>query len=1080
MKNVCRSLILILTNLTVVVLISGCFGVVGPQGSDFSQISYSIELHEDQNKTTSKLPIKFYITFDKTVKWKKFDSKSVISDGSADVKGISVSTITRNKKYLVQVYDVRSFGSVHIILDMQNTEVFNGSLHSKSLSNQVDYVSSSASYKLVNVFNPIDAAGSMTALGDYDGRFFYISDGNVYSVDPNYGSRVTHSATTYTPYWTEKSGSKLIGLYADGGTAKLVAYDFNSKNFVNLMGSNPADKNIYYKSDCSSTTCNFANDFLNKVDEFKPYLLFKDKILFAMDDGTDSSIYSRDMTLPEPTKISTITSSANLDVKWIGAGDNYAYFMQSDGSTNCEFYYTDGTSMGTGKVSGGHLLNCSLLKSNETFTSGDYLFFRNNSGDYYKVFGAQAPSAIANIGRWRFKGDNYTWLNTHKVDRNGNISSISPFPSVTSSYGEIDGELFFTAGSLPAEFFKVENGTGSPTLISSSHSYIRGVWKNKLILSTSTPTYGSEIYSYDSIEGFEVLVDMNPGPGDTSGSVSIVAQTDDELFILNDTKLYSTKGSKSTAKLLADMPYYGNSWSNYVMPDNSIFAVHSDEDHNKDLFFVESGNITKVADLNIARAGLNIKIEDAKNGVFLFDVTDKIGSNQNWISKGSNDDTKLYTGSIGTPYKGKMFVEKLNESTGFWELIKSNYVVEDDVVLSSNMGIYNPTLYLNPFDEDFLVFQTQSDSTTRHLKCLNTSTETITNLMDFSNLYIGEVTFYKNDQLLVTAGPSSSNYHLYHANCATGVTTQVTSTTYNIIVSFLEGSDIYFSDQSSRIYKASTSTNSESLWLDAANAPFNMSFDDVANFSIADGSPNLFFTGYGSNFLPYYANLSDKSGGILTNDIETGTNRDLYRFTRYEPVEKILGKILIRSDSGDYWLTDGTTAGTWKLLDASSTKPLDEFSLVQNGELFVFSPFQRAFSTDGTTGNKVEYGPSTSYVTSIIIAEDSSVAYVALMDSSDSSSSLYKLENAIVTLVVDDLNFLPLYFDPIDQKLYGRVDTAENGRELWVSDGSAGGTKLFADLEPGEDSSTPVDVIRSGNKLMVVTHNRNKLWYIDL
>ena len=1081
MQNVYSKLILKhLLGSVIVVLATGCFGVVGPKNEDSSSISYSIELHEEQEKTTSKLPIRFYLTFDKAVKWKKFNTKSVTAKGSANVNGISISTLKRNKKYLVEVYDVRSFGSVRIALDFQNTEVFNGELQVQSLDSEVEYISSSSNYKLVNVFNPIDAAGSMTPLGDYDGRFYYISEDSIYSVDSNYGSRMTHSANTFTPYWTQKIGSKLVGLYPDGSIARLTAYDFTSKKFINLMGSNPSNKQIYYKSDCTLTTCNFSLDYSNKVDDFKPFLLFKNKIIFGMDDGIDSSIYFSEITSGEPSKISTITSTSNLDIKWLGAGDTYAYFAQFDGTTNCEFYYTDGTNLGTGKITGGHQLNCSQVKLNETFVFGDHLFFRNNSGDYYKVVGAQSPTSVANIGRWRYKGDSYVWFRSHKVDRNGNVISISPIISSSSRYGELEGELYFTSGSYPRKFYKIEDGTGSHIQLSDATSSIRGVWKNKIILTTSTPAHGVEVYSYDPVEGLRVMVDLTPGPGDTTGSISLVAQTEEEVFILNETKLYSTKGDYTTAQLLAEMPYYGNSWSNYVMPDNSIFAAHSDEDHNKDLFFVDSGNIKKVADLNTTRTGLNIKIEDAKNGVFLFDVTDQSGSNLNWVSKGSNDDTKPYTGSIGTRYKGKMFIEKLNESTGFWELIKSNYVVEYDSVISTNMGINNPTVYINPFDEDYLVFQTYSDSTTRHIKCFNTKTETISNLIDFSNLYIGEVTYFKNNQLLITAGPNSSNYHLYHANCDTSVITQVTSTTYNIIVSFLEGSDIYFSDRSSRIYKASISTNSESLWLDAANAPFNMTFDDVANFSIADGSPNLFFTGYGSNFLPYYANLSDKSGGILTNDIETGTDRDLYSFMRYDPVDKILGKILLRSDSRDYWLTDGTTAGTWKLLNVTNYDPLDEFSLVQNNELFVFPLYARAFSTDGTPGSKTEYASPTSYAVSLIKAEDSSVAYIRFLDPSDNSYSLYKLENAVLTLVVDDLDFFPLYFDPHDKKLYGRVSTSEHGSELWITDGSAGGTKLFADLEPGEESSSPVDVIRSGSKLMVVTHSRNKLWYIDL
>ena len=76
-------------------------------------------------------------------------------------------------------------------------------------------------------------------------------------------------------------------------------------------------------------------------------------------------------------------------------------------------------------------------------------------------------------------------------------------------------------------------------------------------------------------------------------------------------------------------------------------------------------------------------------------------------------------------------------------------------------------------------------------------------------------------------------------------------------------------------------------------------------------------------------------------------------------------------------------------------------------------------------------------------------------------------------------------------KLYFSADDGKNGRELWVSDGTAEGTNLVKDIYPGNpnyqnsgymDSSIPTHFIKFDNKLYFSardSQNDSELWVTD-
>src|SRR5690606_32946485 len=63
------------------------------------------------------------------------------------------------------------------------------------------------------------------------------------------------------------------------------------------------------------------------------------------------------------------------------------------------------------------------------------------------------------------------------------------------------------------------------------------------------------------------------------------------------------------------------------------------------------------------------------------------------------------------------------------------------------------------------------------------------------------------------------------------------------------------------------------------------------------------------------------------------------------------------------------------------------------------------------------------------------------------------------------LGSTPVFITDLAGTLYFRAIDDTNGNELWKSDGTAAGTVLVADINPGSASSTPGNFTLNGNTL---------------
>ena len=206
---------------------------------------------------------------------------------------------------------------------------------------------------------------------------------------------------------------------------------------------------------------------------------------------------------------------------------------------------------------------------------------------------------------------------------------------------------------------------------------------------------------------------------------------------------------------------------------------------------------------------------------------------------------------------------------------------------------------------------------------------------------------------------------------------------------------------------------------------------------------------------------------VLVKDIAPGTNNYGYDGSYPKGFVEFNNKLYFGANSDEngeeeLWVSDGTTEGTRLLADIKrssgdydlGTKQLDLAEL--NGKIY-FS------ASDGENGRELWVSDGTTGGTKLLVDINSD-------NSSFSNSSA------------------PTDFIKYNDKLYFSADDGENGRELWVSDGTSEGTNLVADINSGTgrygepSGSFPNDFIELNGKLYFSAddgENGRELWVSD-
>lgn len=284
------------------------------------------------------------------------------------------------------------------------------------------------------------------------------------------------------------------------------------------------------------------------------------------------------------------------------------------------------------------------------------------------------------------------------------------------------------------------------------------------------------------------------------------------------------------------------------------------------------------------------------------------------------------------------------------------------------------------------------------------------------------------------------------------------------------GNNYYFTAQSSQIelYKTQGTTSSTALVRTVGALP---------SYPTAVGN-NLFYgvTGADLNVPELYMTDGTTAGARMGSQGPVGPPVEMGGALYYASPSSPL----YSTTDIELWKSNGTVGGTARVKDISSTNysssPGDLVSM--NGRIYFFATSGGArtlWRSDGTLAGTVQVhtvqrgGPATS----MAMVVSGSTLYFAGADV-EAGAELWKSDGTTAgTMHVKDIrqgsssslkDNAPA-FAVLSGKVYFCADDGIHGPELWVSDGTADGTKMVRDIGPGPYGSIPSEITAVGNAI---------------
>lgn len=692
-----------------------------------------------------------------------------------------------------------------------------------------------------------------------------------------------------------------------------------------------------------------------------------------------------------------------------------------------ELWTSDGTLGGTAMLKGFSTSTSSHLNKDQPIS-----FSYNNE----LYFGAIGVGATTGIELWKSDGTAAGTVLVKDINPGYNQGSVP------IDFFEFNGQLYFSAddGSTSGREIWKTDGTSTGTVIfkdlypgfADSDPKGFAIKGSEFFFSARGENIGVELWKSDGTAGNTVMIkDINPG-GTNSNPAFLTVFNNELYFFANDgtngSEIWKSDGTETGTMLLKDVKpgATGQSIVPHSMKANSnfLFFIADDGTHGEEVWKTDgtTANTQLLEDIQPGSASgvYNSSTSDLAelyliNDKIVFSANDNLHGFEPWVTDGNSTHLLRDTNPASTNIEDYIVSQLFPDFGG--DVPDNRWFADGSYILFEGN---DPTAGTEPY--------------------ISNGTSGGTTLL--KDIYPGSngsspESYFSSNGLIYFSAADATGTNLWVSDGTAANTSKVGSglnpshfIEYQGNVYFYSTAGLYKTDGTtpgtSLIFSGSMSKNGKPLIFNSLLYFVGNGSSSGEELWVTDGDPTL-----------------SAAHTHLVKDIVSGSGSsspyNLYAFN---------GSIFFVADDGTHgqelWKTNGTDAGTVMVQDLNTTS--------------------------NNNGDSKPYG-LTEVSGELFFAADDGLGVAGFFG----SFHLFKTDGNTISLVKrlsTTGDPAPFGFTAYNSKLYFTAKDGVHGYELWVSDGSTGGTVMVEDLLPGETSSAPFGLIVHDNKLFFAANDQ--------